>query len=41
VQIALNLLEGAAIVTRAQQIRTFSVPVPAGAFEARPRRLRL
>ena len=28
VQIARNLLEGAAVVTRAQQLRTFGVPVP-------------
>ena len=39
VQIALNLLEGAAAITRAQQLRTYGVPVPAGAFEFRPRRL--
>lgn len=39
VQIALNLLEGAALVTRAQQLRTFGVPVPAAAFDFRPRPL--
>jgi trans-AT polyketide synthase, acyltransferase and oxidoreductase domains len=38
VQIALNLLEGAAVVTRAQQLRSYGVPVPAKAFfyAARP-----
>ncbi len=35
-QIALNLLEGAAVVTRAAQLRTFGVPVPAAAFDYRP-----
>lgn len=39
VTIALNLLEGAAVVTRAHQLRTFGVPVPAAAFDVRPRRL--
>ncbi len=39
--IALNLLEGAAIVTRASQLRSFGVPVPAAAFDVRPRRLRV
>lgn len=39
VAIALNLLEGAAIVTRAQQLRTFGVSVPEAAFDVRPRRL--
>jgi PfaD family protein len=39
VQIALNLLEGAAVATRAQQLRTFGVPVPADAARFRPRRL--
>jgi PfaD family protein len=39
VQIALNLLEGAAVVTRAHQARTFGVPVPPEAFTFRPRRL--
>jgi PfaD family protein len=38
-QIALNLLEGAAIVTRAHQARTYGVPVPAEAFTFIPRRL--
>ncbi len=39
VQIALNLLEGAAVVTRAHQLRTYGVPVPASAFAYTPRRL--
>ncbi len=38
-QIALNLLEGAAVVTRAHQARTYGVPVPAEAFAFPPRRL--
>jgi PfaD family protein len=38
-QIALNLLEGAAVVTRAHQARTFGVPVPPEAFSFTPRRL--
>lgn len=39
VQIALNLLEGAAVVQRAQQVRSFGVPVPGEAFDFRPRPL--
>lgn len=39
VQIARNLLEGAAVVTRAQQLRTYGVAVPAAAFHFRPRPL--
>lgn len=39
VQIARNLLEGAAVVTRAQQARFCGVPVPSTAFAYRPRRL--
>lgn len=39
VQIARNLLEGAAVVTRAQQLRSYGVPVPAAAFAFAPRRL--
>ena len=39
-QIALNLLEGAAVITRAHQLRTMGVPVPAAAFDFRPRPLR-
>jgi trans-AT polyketide synthase/acyltransferase/oxidoreductase domain-containing protein len=38
-QIALNLLEGAAVVTRAHQARTYGVPVPPQAFTFAPRRL--
>lgn len=37
--IALNLLEGAAVVTRAQQARSYGVPVPGAAFDFRPRQL--
>jgi PfaD family protein len=40
VQISLNLLEGAAVLTRAQQLRAHGVPIPASAFDFRPRRLR-
>jgi len=39
VQIALNLLEGAAVVTRAQTLRASGVPVPPAAFDFRPRPL--
>ncbi|GIE97468.1 PfaD family polyunsaturated fatty acid/polyketide biosynthesis protein [Paractinoplanes rishiriensis] len=39
VQIALNLLEGAAMVTRAHQLRSYGVPVPGEAFAPRPRLL--
>jgi trans-AT polyketide synthase/acyltransferase/oxidoreductase domain-containing protein len=39
VQVALNLLEGAACITRAGQFRTYGVPTPAGAFAYRPRPL--
>ncbi|GIH15202.1 PfaD family polyunsaturated fatty acid/polyketide biosynthesis protein [Rugosimonospora africana] len=39
VQIALNLLEGAAIVTRAHQLRSYGVAVPGEAFAPRPRLL--
>ncbi len=39
VTIALNLLEGAAVVTRAQQLRSYGVPVPSAAFKVAPRRL--
>jgi PfaD family protein len=38
-QIALNLLEGAAVVTRSQQLRSYGVPVPATAFHFTPRPL--
>jgi PfaD family protein len=39
VQIALNLLEGAAVATRAQQLRSIGLAVPAAAFAYSPRRL--
>jgi trans-AT polyketide synthase/acyltransferase/oxidoreductase domain-containing protein len=39
VQIARNLLEGAAVVTRAGQLRTFGAPVPPSAFTFAPRPL--
>ncbi|SDM40588.1 PfaD family polyunsaturated fatty acid/polyketide biosynthesis protein [Allokutzneria albata] len=39
VQIALNLLEGAAVVTRAQQLRGYGVPVPTSSFAFPPREL--
>ena len=39
VQIARNLLEGAAVVTRAQQLRAYGVAVPPVAFNYRPRPL--
>ncbi|HMV65960.1 MAG TPA: PfaD family polyunsaturated fatty acid/polyketide biosynthesis protein [Myxococcota bacterium] len=39
VQVALNLLEGAAVVTRAQQLRSYGAPVPACAFHFTPRPL--
>jgi trans-AT polyketide synthase, acyltransferase and oxidoreductase domains len=41
VQIALNLLEGAAVATRAQQLRTLGLAVPDGAFHFHPRPLGL
>ncbi|MFB9908557.1 PfaD family polyunsaturated fatty acid/polyketide biosynthesis protein [Allokutzneria oryzae] len=39
VQIALNLLEGAAVLTRAHQLRVYGLPVPPEAFTFTPRRL--
>ncbi|WP_433325371.1 PfaD family polyunsaturated fatty acid/polyketide biosynthesis protein [Spirillospora sp. CA-294931] len=39
VQIARNLLEGAAVITRAQQLRTHGVAVPHAAFAFEPRPL--
>jgi PfaD family protein len=39
VQVALNLLEGAAVVTRAQQLRSMGLPVPDAAFRYEPRYL--
>ncbi len=41
VQIALNLLEGATYITRAQQLRALGVPVPSAAFNFKPRKLSL
>lgn len=38
-QVALNLMEGAAAITRAQQLRSYGAPVPASAFDFRPRML--
>ena len=39
VQIARNLLEGAAVVTRTAQLRTYGAAVPPSAFQFRPRPL--
>ena len=39
VQIAKNLLEGAAVITRGQQLRTYGVAVPPSGFQFRPRPL--
>jgi len=39
VQVALNLLEGAAVITRTQQARSYGVGVPREAFDFRPRPL--
>ena len=39
VQIARNLLEGAAVITRAGQLRSYGVSVPPSAFQFRPRPL--
>ncbi|PWV99359.1 PfaD family protein [Paenibacillus cellulosilyticus] len=41
VQIACNLLEGAAVITRAQQLRSYGLPVPAQAFDYKPRMFQL
>lgn len=38
-QVALNLLEGAAVLTRAQLLRSAGVPLPSAAFDFRPRPL--
>ncbi|MFT4706038.1 MAG: trans-AT polyketide synthase/acyltransferase/oxidoreductase domain-containing protein, partial [Bradymonadia bacterium] len=38
-QVGLNLMEGAAVVTRATQLRAFGAPVPAAAFDFVPRLL--
>ena len=40
-QIALNLLEGAAALTRAQQLRSAGAPLPSAAFRFQPRPLGL
>jgi trans-AT polyketide synthase, acyltransferase and oxidoreductase domains len=40
-QLALNLLEGAAVVTRAQQLRSHGIPVSASDVRLTPRRLRV
>lgn len=40
-QIALNLLEGAAVTTRAQQLRTYGLDVPGAAFCHQPEELQL
>jgi hypothetical protein len=39
VQVALNLLEGAASVTRAHQLRSYGAPIPAAAYSFEPRLL--
>ncbi|MGZ0178048.1 MAG: PfaD family polyunsaturated fatty acid/polyketide biosynthesis protein [Acidimicrobiales bacterium] len=38
-QVARNLLEGAAVISRAQQLRTYGLPVPSHVFNYRPRPL--
>lgn len=38
-QVGLNLMEGAAVVARAQQLRALGVPVPGSAFDFAPRNL--
>jgi len=37
VQVARNLIEGGAVIARAQQLRSFGVAMPAAAFDYRPR----
>jgi len=39
VQVARNLMEGAATITRAQHLRSCGIPMPSGAFDFRPRPL--
>jgi PfaD family protein len=39
VQVARNLMEGAAVITRAQQLRSYGVAVPSACFDFRPRPL--
>jgi trans-AT polyketide synthase/acyltransferase/oxidoreductase domain-containing protein len=38
-QIAYNLLEGASVIGRAGQLRSYGVPIPIEAFEYRPRKI--
>lgn len=38
-EVARNMMEGAAVVTRAQQFRSYGVAVPPAAFDYRPRQL--
>ncbi len=38
-QIARNLLEGAAVITRVQQLRTYGLDLPASSFHYAPRLL--
>jgi hypothetical protein len=38
-QIALNLMEGAAVITRAQQLRASGLPIAPASFNYRPRPL--
>ena len=38
-QVALNLIEGAAVLTRAHQLRSYGVALPDSAFVFRPRPL--
>lgn len=39
VSVALNLLEGATVIARASQLRAAGLPLPAPAFDFRPRPL--
>jgi len=39
VQVARNLMEGAAVIARAQQLRSFGLAIPASGFDFRPRPL--
>jgi len=38
-QITKNMLEGAAVLTRAHQLRSYGVPLPPEAFDFKPRLL--
>jgi trans-AT polyketide synthase, acyltransferase and oxidoreductase domains len=40
-QVALNLLEGASIITKAQQLRTYGIPVPSDIFAYKPVQIRI